>query len=59
MSNTKYTDKTIADDPPGGKVHDVAKNDAAADRLPTEAGADRDTRKKTATSPETVAQTDK
>ncbi len=58
MSNTKYT----AADPPGGKIHDVAKNDAAANRLPPEEPAGSDYQNeggKTATSPKTVANSEK
>lgn len=61
MSNIQYTDKTIADVPPGGKFHKVAKSEAAANRLPIEEavadGGKRDG--KTATSPNTVANTEK
>jgi hypothetical protein len=60
MSNTKYTDPTNAEDPPGGKRHDTAKNDASADKLPTEEGqTGRGSERKTATSPKTVANTEK
>jgi hypothetical protein len=60
MSNTKYVDPTIATDPPGGKVHDVGKSDAQADKLPTEQLGDHKKRGgKTAASPKTVANTEK
>lgn len=63
MSNTHYTDKTLADDPPGGRVHKVARKNAEADRLPTGEHADDGGAKtrggKTATTPKTVANTEK
>lgn len=60
MSNTKYTDPTNAGDPPGGKHHDTAKNDGEANKLPPEDGkTDKGRARKTATSPKTVAKTDK
>lgn len=36
MSKTRYTDNTNAEDPPGGKRHDVRIEDA--DRVPPEQG---------------------
>jgi hypothetical protein len=64
MANTRYTDPTNATDPPGGKHHDIPKMDAA-DRLPPEEGLDDHSKgrtasnRKTATSPKTVAKSEK
>jgi hypothetical protein len=60
MSKETYVDPTIAEHPPGGKVHKV-ENDSEAERLPTEKPGDADNKrgKKTATSPDTVANTEK
>lgn len=61
MSNTKYVDPTNATNPPGGKVHDIGKTDAQADRLPTEEldAPNKQRGGKTAVSPKTVANTEK
>jgi hypothetical protein len=61
MSNTKYTDPTNAEDPPGGKHHSTTpKKDVDPDNLPTEDGKSDDAvRRKTATSPKTVSKTEK
>lgn len=60
MSNTKYVDPNNATNPPGGKVHDVGKSDAEADRLPVEQLDAKESKGgKTATSPKTVANTEK
>jgi hypothetical protein len=60
MSKDKYVDPTIADHPPGGKVHKV-EGGRDADRLPPEepAGSDAKRDGKTATAPKTVANTKK
>jgi hypothetical protein len=60
MSKDKYVDPTLANDPPGGKVHKVERGNDA-DRLPTEEpeGSDAKRGGKTATAPKTVANTEK
>lgn len=55
MSKTRYTDNTNAEDPPGGKRHDVKIEDA--DRVPPEQGNKAHRSNRTALSNKKAART--